>query len=116
MLAEIRGEAAAKSMAEKIGAVGAQGALAELSCDFVFAGVWSREGLSRAQRSLVTMGVLIALGLTEELGNHLQAGLANGLSRQEIDEAIIQAAPYAGLPAAWRAADRWRQILGEHRG
>jgi 4-carboxymuconolactone decarboxylase len=78
--------------------------IADLSLEFVFGKVWGRGGLDRKQRSLVTIGVLIALRQAAELLNHLRVGLANGLTHAEIEEAIVQTAPYAGFPAAWTAA------------
>jgi 4-carboxymuconolactone decarboxylase len=83
---------------------GAEAILAELSLDFVFGRVWARAGLDRKQRSLVTIGVLVALRQSAELQNHIRIGLTNGLTLTEIGEAIVQTAPYAGLPAAWAAA------------
>jgi 4-carboxymuconolactone decarboxylase len=50
------------------------------------------------------MAVLIALRQTAELGSHFHIGLTNGLTQAEIEEAIVQMAPYAGFPAAWSAA------------
>lgn len=71
-----------------------------LSMEFVFGRVWSREGLDRRQRSLVTIALLIGLRQTDELKNHLRIGLTNGLHPREIEEAILQTAVYAGFPAA----------------
>ena len=48
--------------------------------------------------------MLIALRQAAELQNHLRVGLTNGLARAELEEAIVQTAPYAGFPAAWAAA------------
>lgn len=102
--ADLRGEAAAAKMQELAQGEGAQAILAGLSLELIFGKIWSRSGLDRKQRSLVTIAVLIALRQTEELENHLRIGLTNGLTKAEIVEAIVQAAPYAGFPAAWSAA------------
>lgn len=101
---ELRGEERAGKMLETARKEGAAGTLAGMSLDFVFGKVWCRDGLDRKQRSLVTIGVLIALRQTEELKNHFQLAIRNGLTIKEIDEAVVQTAPYAGFPAAWAAA------------
>ena len=67
---------------------------------FAWGGVWSREGLSLRDRSLVTVAVLTALHRPEELKLHIGAGLRNGLTKTELEEAMIQVAVYAGFPAA----------------
>ena len=77
--------------------------MASLALDFAFGGVWSREGLERRGRSLVTIGTLIALRQTDELRKHIQMGTRNGLTPLEIREAIIQSIPYVGFPAATTA-------------
>ncbi len=63
-------------------------------------GVWSREGLSLRDRSLVTVAVLTALHRPEELRLHLQGALNNGLTKRELEEAMVQIGVYAGFPAA----------------
>jgi 4-carboxymuconolactone decarboxylase len=65
--------------------------------------VWSRPGLSRAERSLVTLAMLAALGREHELGMHVRAAVRNGLSPEQIREVLLQVAVYAGVPAANRA-------------
>lgn len=62
--------------------------------------IWTRPGLPRATRSLVTVAMLIALGRDEELRLHLGAARRNGVSREELREVLLQAAVYCGLPAA----------------
>lgn len=76
----------------------------ELALDFVFGKLWSRPGLDRRARSLVTLGILIASGKASELRIHLPAALRNGCTVAEIEEAICHAAAYAGFPAANEAA------------
>jgi 4-carboxymuconolactone decarboxylase len=73
---------------------------ARFSADFAFGTIWEREGLERKQRSLVVMGILIALRQTEELKYHVRVALSNGLSVKEIEEVLYQSIPYAGFPAA----------------
>jgi 4-carboxymuconolactone decarboxylase len=65
--------------------------------------IWSRPGLSRAERSMITLTALVVLRQDEELAMHVRAALANGLSPSQIQEVLLQVAVYAGLPAANRA-------------
>lgn len=77
--------------------------------------VWSREGLDRRARSLVTLGVLVALHAHEELAVHVRGAVRNGLSADEIGEALLHTAVYAGIPAAMaalRVAERTLVELG----
>ncbi len=62
--------------------------------------VWSRPGLDRRSRSLMTLAMMIALGRWDEFRLHVRAALNNGLSVDEIKEVILHAAVYAGVPAA----------------
>lgn len=71
-----------------------------LVMDNVFGRLWTREGLSRRDRSLVTLGILIALRATDELQIHVQIARNNGLTEDEIAEVIYHSTGYAGFPAA----------------
>jgi len=62
--------------------------------------VWTREGLDRRTRSVITLSVLTALGRENEIAMHVRAALRNGLTPVEIGEIFIHAAIYAGVPAA----------------
>ena len=62
--------------------------------------VWTRPGLDRRTRSCITIAMLAALGHLEELKLHLRGALNNGVSVEEIREVLLQAAVYAGVPAA----------------
>jgi 4-carboxymuconolactone decarboxylase len=75
--------------------------------------IWSRPGLSRAERSIVTLTVLAALGREQELGMHVRAALRNGLTPVQISEVILQVGVYAGVPAANRAFAIAQQALRE---
>ncbi len=80
------------------------GRMQALAANFVFGQIWGdTERLDRRSRSLVTLGALIALRTSEEFGNHVRVGLANGLTPAEIEEVIMHASAYVGFPAA-RAA------------
>jgi 4-carboxymuconolactone decarboxylase len=87
--------------------------LGHLALDNVFGALWARPGLSRRDRSLVTLGILIALRATEELRFHVPAALKNGLSRNEIAEVIYHSSGYAGFPAASSANMMVREVLKE---
>jgi 4-carboxymuconolactone decarboxylase len=62
--------------------------------------IWSRPGLPRQTRSLITVTMLVALNREEELRMHLRAALKNGVTQDEIREALLQSAIYCGVPAA----------------
>jgi 4-carboxymuconolactone decarboxylase len=111
--AELRGATRAAELQELAQGTGAEAVIADLSLDLIFGKVWGRGGLDRKQRSLVTIAVLIALRQTAELQNHFRVGLTNGLTRAEIEEAIVQTAPYAGFPAAWTAVRALAESLAE---
>jgi len=62
--------------------------------------IWSRPGLPRHTRSLLTLVMMVALNREEEFKMHVRAAFNNGVSREEIQEALLQSALYCGLPAA----------------
>jgi 4-carboxymuconolactone decarboxylase len=88
------------------------GELGKLAYEYVFGQLWSRPGLDRRSRSLVTLGILIALRASDELNFHFPAALRNGLTRKEIEEVIYHASGYAGFPAAAAA----RSLAAKHMG
>jgi 4-carboxymuconolactone decarboxylase len=65
--------------------------------------VWNRPGLSRPERSMITLAMLAALGRDEELALHVRAAMRNGLIMADIGEVLLHVAVYAGVPAANRA-------------
>ena len=67
---------------------------------YAWGGVWTREGLDRRTRSVVTLTALVAGGHLAELELHLRGALRNGLTRDEIVEVLLQTAIYCGVPAA----------------
>ncbi|WP_420346633.1 4-carboxymuconolactone decarboxylase [Pelagibius sp.] len=75
--------------------------------------VWSRPGLSRRERSLITIALLAALGHDEEVAMHLRACANTGATPEEIKEALLHVAVYAGVPAANRAFKIAKGVLGE---
>jgi 4-carboxymuconolactone decarboxylase len=76
--------------------------------------VWSRPGLSRPERSIVTLAVLAALRHENELAMHVKAAVRNGLSTEQIQEILLQVAVYAGVPAANRAFAVAQRVLAEY--
>jgi 4-carboxymuconolactone decarboxylase len=75
--------------------------------------VWSRDGLSRAERSMITLTALVVLRQEEELAMHLRGAMRNGLSAEQISEVLLHTAVYAGVPAANRAFAVANRVLGE---
>jgi 4-carboxymuconolactone decarboxylase len=75
--------------------------------------IWSRPGLSRAERSIITLTALAVLRQEEELALHLRAALRNGLTPDQIREVLLQVGVYAGIPAANRAFAIAQRILAE---
>ena len=80
---------------------------------YAWGDIWSRPGLSRAERSLVTLAVLTALQHEGELAMHVKAALRNGLTPEQIQEVLLQVAVYAGVPAGNRAFAVAQQALQE---
>jgi 4-carboxymuconolactone decarboxylase len=78
--------------------------LIELTDNVLFGDVWERPGLSKRDRSLITVAALIALNRTEQLRGHLERALGNGLTKAEIIEVITHLAFYSGWPTAMSAA------------
>ncbi|CAB3772717.1 4-carboxymuconolactone decarboxylase [Burkholderia sp. MSh2] len=71
--------------------------------------IWTRDGLPRHTRSLLTIAMMVALNRGEELALHLRAARNNGVTRDEIKEVLLQTAIYCGVPAAnsaFHLADR----------
>lgn len=98
---------------------GGQFPAAKLAPDFyryvatsAFGMLWSRPGLAIRDRSLVTVSQLAALGKTDELRAHLAGALNVGLTREELVEALMQTAIYAGVPAANEALKVAAEVLG----
>ena len=72
----------------------------DLITRYAWGEVWSRPGLPRKTRSLLTLSMLVALNRNEEFRMHLKAALSIGVTRDEIQEVLLQAAVYCGVPAA----------------
>jgi 4-carboxymuconolactone decarboxylase len=72
----------------------------ELVTEYCWGAVWTREGLDRRTRSLLNIVMLTALNRSHELGVHVKGAITNGCTVEEIQEALIQAAIYVGVPAS----------------
>ncbi|HEL3748949.1 TPA: 4-carboxymuconolactone decarboxylase [Stenotrophomonas maltophilia] len=75
--------------------------------------VWTREGLPRHTRSLLTIVMMVALGHDEEFKLHIRAARNNGVTPEQIKEVLLQAAIYCGVPAANHAFALAGPILEE---
>jgi 3-oxoadipate enol-lactonase/4-carboxymuconolactone decarboxylase len=75
--------------------------------------VWSRPGLSRRDRSLITLASLVTGSHENEIGMHVRAALTNGVTRAEISEVILHTAVYAGLPVANAAFAIAREVFAQ---
>ncbi len=80
---------------------------------YAFGEVWSRPGLPHKTRSMLTIAMLTALGRHDELAVHIRATRNTGVSRDEVKEVLMQAAIYAGVPAAMSAFNRAQQVYAE---
>ena len=78
--------------------------------------IWSRPGLARRDRSLVVISFLTAFGRELELPTHIAGGLNHGLSRDEIDEIMVQISAYAGVPFALAGAGIAEQVFAQQDG
>ena len=101
-------EEAGRTMAEFFGS---QGALGSIVLHTGVGEIWSRTELSRRDRSLVVISFLTALGRDVELRHHVGGGLNHGLSREEIDEIMLQISAYAGVPVALTGAGIASQVF-----
>lgn len=85
--------------------------LQEFVNEHAWGGVWNREGLDRKTRSLITLAALTALKCPQELKGHVRGALNNGCTVEEIREALLHCAVYAGVPAAIDAFRAAQEII-----
>ena len=83
----------------------------ELITEYAWGTIWTRPGLDRRSRSLITLTALVARGHHEELALHVRAALRNGLTVDEIKETLLQTAIYCGVPDANTAFRIAQQVL-----
>lgn len=89
--------------------------LLELTEQVLFADVWERTGLSKRDRSLITVACLVALNRTEQLRWHLARALENGVTKDELVEAITHLAFYSGWPTAVSAVTVAKEVFKQDR-
>jgi len=87
--------------------------LQEAVTGLAWGAIWGRPGLSAKHRSLVTVSVLIATGRRHELALHLNGALNNGWTREDLQEILLHAACYCGMPAAVDGFRVAKEVLDE---
>jgi 4-carboxymuconolactone decarboxylase len=85
--------------------------LADLTDNVLFGDIWERPGLSKRDRSLITVSALIAVNRPDQLRSHLELGRKNGLTEAEVVEVITHLAFYAGWPNAVTAVSVAREVF-----
>jgi 4-carboxymuconolactone decarboxylase len=85
----------------------------ELVTEYCWGAVWSRPGLDRKTRSLLNLAMLTALNRRHELELHVRGALTNGATVSEIQEVLLQAAVYCGVPAAMDAFRAAEKVIAE---
>ena len=86
-------------------------ALVDYTNDVVYGDLWERKGLSKRDRSLITVAALTAMCRSDQLKGHIERALGNGVTKEEIGEIITHLAFYAGWPAAMTAGTIARKIF-----
>ena len=104
---------AAPNLAEKVAGLRCEIApkFAELTDKVLYAEVWARPALSKRDRSLVTVSALIAMNRPDQLRSHIGLASKNGLTREELAEAITHLAFYSGWPSSVTAATIAKEVL-----
>ncbi|MDA4107295.1 carboxymuconolactone decarboxylase family protein [Mycolicibacterium holsaticum] len=87
--------------------------LQELVTEYCWGAVWGRDELPLQTRSLLNLAMLAVLNRPQELRTHIRGALNNGVTREEIREVFLQAAVYAGVPAAVDAFRQAREVFTE---
>jgi 4-carboxymuconolactone decarboxylase len=85
--------------------------LVELTDEVLFGDIWERPGLSKRDRSLITVTALIALNRPEQLRFHIPNALKNGVTKDEVIEAITHLAFYCGWPSAMTAIQLAKELF-----
>jgi 4-carboxymuconolactone decarboxylase len=86
----------------------------DLLTRYAWGEIWSRPGLPKETRSMLTLAMLVALNRPDELRMHLRAALNVGVTREQIQEVLLQSALYCGLPAANSAFHMALEVLSEN--
>jgi 4-carboxymuconolactone decarboxylase len=87
----------------------------DLITRYAWGEIWTRPGLAKETRSLITLVMLVALNRNDEFRMHVRAALNNGVTPEQIREALLQAAIYCGVPAANTAFHIAQEVIsGSH--
>jgi 4-carboxymuconolactone decarboxylase len=81
--------------------------------EFCWGAVWTRPGLDRRSRSILNIGMLAAANRPDELAGHIKGALTNGLTKQEIQELLLQISIYLGMPAGLGAFRVAKKVFDE---
>jgi alkylhydroperoxidase/carboxymuconolactone decarboxylase family protein YurZ len=95
---QVYGEAQAEGLRGQIASDDFGNQQAKWAMEWAFGTIWTRDALSRKMRSCAVLGMTIALGTEDEVKMHTKMGVANGLTKEEIQEIYYTAIPYCGLP------------------
>jgi 4-carboxymuconolactone decarboxylase len=115
-MSESRKIFAERTQAERARTTAVAPRFVEASRNYLFPEIWENAALSKRDRSLITISILLTKGFPETLRAHIGFGLANGLTREEIGETITHAAFYAGFPNAHIAAEAAFEVYQEADG
>jgi len=85
----------------------------DLITRYAWGEIWARPGLTRHTRSLLTLGMMVALNRGDEFRMHVRAAIRNKVTREEIQEVLLQAAIYCGVPAANAAFHMAEEVFAE---
>ncbi|HEY5863342.1 MAG TPA: 4-carboxymuconolactone decarboxylase [Casimicrobiaceae bacterium] len=85
----------------------------DLITRYAWGEIWTRPGLPRHTRSLLTLGLMVALNRSDEFKLHVRAAFNNGVTRDEIKEVLLQCAIYAGVPAANSAFHMAEEVFAQ---
>lgn len=88
--------------------------LQELVTEYCWGACWTRDGLSRKERSMLNLAMLTALNRPHELKMHVKGALRNGLTKEQIREVLLQTAIYCGVPAAVDAFRTAKEAIAEY--
>ena len=89
-------------------------AIQEYSEEVCFGRTWSRPGIDRKQRSIINVAMLTALGRPAQLAHHVEGAMTNGCTVEEIQEILLHATVYCGLPAGGEAFKVAEDVLRAH--
>ena len=88
----------------------------DLITRYAWGEIWTRPGLPRHTRSLLTLAMMVALNRPEEFKLHVRAAFANGVTRDDIKEVLLQAAIYCGVPAANSSFHMAEEVFAQMEG